>query len=69
MTNPRLSADLSRPVNSKYAPEEVKGNQLAIRNIRSRLDMLYGKAARLDTRESDQEFVTQITLPKVPVAR
>ena len=69
VTNPRLSADLSRPVNSKYAPEEVKGNQLAIRNIRSRLDMLYGKAARLDTHESDQEFVTRITLPKVPVAR
>ena len=56
-------------MNSKYAPEEVKGNQLAIRNIRSRLDMLYGKAARLDTHESDQEFGTQITLPKVPVAR
>ena len=67
--NPLPAQDLSQAVDSKYPSSENRGNQLAIQNIRSRLDVLYGKRARLETRVSDHEFVTEITLPKSPTAR
>ena len=69
VTNPLPPEDLSQPVDSKYPSTHGRGNQLAIENIRSRLEVLYGKRANLDTRVSGQEFTTQITLPKTPVAR
>ena len=69
VTNPLPAEDLSQPVDSKYPSTHDRGNRLAIENIRSRLDVLYGKRAQLDTRVSGQEFMTQITLPKNPVAR
>jgi two-component system sensor histidine kinase AlgZ len=69
VSNPLPAQDLSQTVDSKYPSSQSRGNQLAIQNIRSRLDVLYGKRARLKTRVSDHEFVTEITLPKSPTAR
>ena len=69
VANPIPAEDLSQPVNSKYPATQGRGNQLAIQNIRSRLDVLYGKRAKLDSQVSGQDFITRITLPKTPVAR
>ena len=69
VTNPLPSEDLSQPTGNKYPTAQGRGNQLAIQNIRSRLDVLYGKRAHLDAYTSGEEFVTRLTLPKTPTAR
>ncbi|TSE19250.1 Sensor histidine kinase YehU [Tepidimonas alkaliphilus] len=41
----------------------TRGNGLALTNLRERLALLYGGAARLRTYESEGEFVAQVRLP------
>jgi two-component system sensor histidine kinase AlgZ len=67
--NPVPSQDLSQPVGNKYPSPKGRGNRLAIQNIRSRLEVLYGKNAHLDAYESGDEFITRLTLPKTLTAR
>ena len=65
-----------RPVASKKAgktPEGElarasahQGNRMALQNIRSRLQALYGSAATLTTEEVGQHFVTELKFPKSP---
>ena len=67
--NPLPSEDLSQPVSNKYPTTQGRGNQLAIQNIRSRLDVLYGQRAYLETQTSGEVFVTRVKLPKTLTAR
>ena len=41
------------------------GNHMALNNIRSRLEVLYGPTARLDTEEQDNRFITTLSYPYV----
>ncbi len=43
-----------------------QGNKMAIANIRSRLNVLYGAAAELSTTSTDDEFVTTLSYPYTP---
>ena len=40
-----------------------QGNRMAINNIRSRLNVLYGAAAQLSTNSTDDQFVTRLSYP------
>ncbi|MGI9276078.1 MAG: sensor histidine kinase [Endozoicomonas sp.] len=52
---------------TRFSGQESRGNQLALENIRSRLKMLYGHRALVETRTSEndgiQEFETTIRYP------
>jgi len=41
----------------------TEGNRMALNNIRSRLEVLYGSTARLDTQEEAGLFVTTLSYP------
>jgi len=44
---------------------ESQGNRMALQNIRSRLGVLYGAKASLDTSTVGETFVTQLRFPKM----
>jgi len=44
---------------------ESQGNRMALQNIRSRLEVLYGAKASLDTSTVGETFVTQLRFPKM----
>lgn len=46
-----------------------KSNNLAIANIRTRLEVLYGANAQLETTLQGNVFLTKLRCPKVPVAQ
>ena len=53
------------PVPSTARESESQGNRMALQNIRSRLAVLYGNKASLDTDASGETFVTLLRFPKV----
>ena len=62
---------LIRMVNPVPPPSQVsetQGNRMALQNIRSRLSVLYGTKASLDTDAGADTFVTQLRFPKMPQA-
>jgi two-component system sensor histidine kinase AlgZ len=44
---------------------ESQGNRMALQNIRSRLAVLYGSKASLETEADDTRFVTRLRFPKL----
>ena len=61
---------LVRIVNPVPAPSltsvgESQGNRMALQNIRSRLMVLYGNKASLDTRSEGDTFITQLRFPRM----
>ncbi len=52
------------PVPSTGNETESQGNRMALQNIRSRLAVLYGSRASLDTSDDGGTFVTQLRFPK-----
>ena len=44
----------------KSAASEVKGNQMALENIRNRMSAVYGPRASLTTSQNDGQFVTRL---------
>jgi two-component system sensor histidine kinase AlgZ len=62
---------LIRMVNPVPPPSQVsetQGNRMALQNIRSRLSVLYGAKASLQTDAIADTFVTQLRFPKMPQA-
>ena len=58
----RLEIRIENPL--PQAPDaEAQGNRMAIANIRSRLQALYGDRARLETSTEDGTFITRLLLP------
>ncbi len=54
------------PVPPPSQVSESQGNRMALQNIRSRLSVLYGTRATLDTDAGAETFVTQLRFPKMP---
>lgn len=65
----RVNASITNPVPDASLRNEVRatteGNRMALNNIRSRLEVLYGSSARLDTDEQNNQFVTTLSYPYV----
>jgi len=63
----RVNVAISNPVpdasmrDAAQSPSE--GNRMALTNIRSRLEVLYGPSARLETLEENNFFVTTLSYP------
>lgn len=54
---------ITNPLPAPEQQRESKGNQMAISNIRSRLNVLYGGAASLEAEASGDEYVTTLRYP------
>lgn len=63
----RVNVDISNPVPYVAEGEEGKsgtaGNRMALNNIRSRLEVLYGGTATLTALEENNRFVTSLSYP------
>ncbi|MEM9620963.1 MAG: histidine kinase [Pseudomonadota bacterium] len=57
---------ITNPVPAESQQHESTGNRMALENIRSRLRVLYGQRASLQTREMAGRFVTELRFPKMP---
>ncbi len=53
------------PIPPPSLTTESQGNRMALQNIRSRLAVLYGNKASLETQSSGDLFVTQLRFPKM----
>lgn len=58
---------IENPLPASGAPRESEGNQMALQNIRSRLAVLYGNKASLNTEGDEARFVTSLQFPKMPL--
>ena len=65
--NARVNVSIPNPIPESTIGDgtgsATEGNRMALNNIRSRLEVLYGKTARLDTQEQDNRFVTTLSYP------
>jgi len=63
----RVFVDISNPVpdgnRADGTPAGTEGNRMALNNIRSRLEVLYGPTATLSTLEENNRFVTSLSYP------
>jgi len=59
---------IRNPVPPPSQVSESQGNRMALQNIRSRLAVLYGNKADLQTEAGSETFVTQLRFPKMPQA-
>lgn len=59
----RLEMSVSNPIAAGYRSRHSSGNQLAINNIRQRLSLAYGPAARLKVDESNTDYTVTLVLP------
>ncbi len=63
----RVNVAISNPIPDASLLEDgrssTEGNRMALNNIRSRLEALYGSSARLDTQEEAGLFVTRLSYP------
>lgn len=63
----RVNVAISNPVPDQSlrdgARSATEGNRMALNNIRSRLEVLYGSTAKLATLEEDNRFVTTLSYP------
>ena len=53
------------PVPPPNRASESQGNRMALQNIRSRLAVLYGNKAALDTEVAGETFITELRFPKI----
>jgi len=53
------------PSPSLTSAGESQGNRMALQNIRSRLMVLYGNKASLDTQSEGETFITQLRFPRM----
>jgi two-component system sensor histidine kinase AlgZ len=63
LADERLEFELQNPLPLDADTAPHTGNRVALANIRARLQALYGAAAALDTRFSDQMFIVTLSLP------
>jgi len=61
-----VQIEILNPVPPPSQVSESQGNRMALQNIRSRLSVLYGNKASLDTDAGAETFVTQLRFPKMP---
>ena len=63
----RVFVDISNPIPQKNTGDGsrsgTEGNRMALSNIRSRLEVLYGPTASLSTLEENNRFVTSLSYP------
>ena len=59
-----VSIRIINPLPDPNLARETQGNRMALQNIRSRLSVLYGPKASLQTQESGDQFVTELRFPK-----
>ena len=55
---------IENPLPDPVQIRESQGNKMALQNIRSRLNVLYGNRASLQTHNDGQQFVTELRFPK-----
>jgi two-component system, LytTR family, sensor histidine kinase AlgZ len=53
------------PVPPASVAQASQGNRMALQNIRSRLAVLYGNKATLETHDDGERFVTELRFPKM----
>ena len=63
-TEQAVHIQIVNPLPDPAQVRESQGNKMALQNIRSRLNVLYGSRAVLLTENDGQEFVTQLQFPK-----
>lgn len=65
--NSRVNVSITNPLPSHILRDDqqpsTEGNRMAMNNIRSRLEVLYGSSARLGTHEDGGLFVTTLSYP------
>ena len=66
--NDYVSIRILNPVPPPSQVSETQGNRMALQNIRSRLSVLYGNKASLETDAGADTFITQLRFPKMPQA-
>ncbi len=59
---------IANPIPATVAAKESDGNRMALNNIRSRLSVLYGNKASLETVATDDRFATTLRFPRIPPA-
>ena len=59
----RVSVEIRNPVPPETHRSQSQGNQMALTNIRSRLNVLYGPRAELTTVQSEEVYVTTLSYP------
>ena len=62
-----VHARITNPLSQHDAAQDG-GNHMALNNIRSRLNVLYGGRAELVTRNEGDRFVAELSFPKMPQA-
>ncbi len=63
----RVAVRIENPIPQNALQRETEGNRMALQNIRSRLAVLYGSDAWLNTDAQDGIFVTELSFPKTPL--
>ncbi|MCZ6853255.1 MAG: sensor histidine kinase [Gammaproteobacteria bacterium] len=58
-----VKVEITNPVPPEEYRSRRQGNQMALNNIRSRLNVLYGARAELTTTTRDELYVTSLTYP------
>ncbi len=58
-----VNVEITNPLPGANSRYQSQGNRMALNNIRSRLNVLYGARAELDTREAADTFVTSLRYP------
>ncbi len=58
-----IEISIQNPLPAEGNPKHRKGNQLAMDNIRERLEAVYGRRGGLRTESTDGRFVATITIP------
>ncbi len=62
-----VAVDIANPIpREDTRTSRSEGNRMALQNIRSRLNVLYGSRASLHTRDEGLRFVTELRFPKMP---
>ena len=63
----RVNVSITNPIPDASSKEggrsATEGNRMALNNIRSRLEVLYGSSAVLSTLEENNRFVTSLSYP------
>lgn len=62
-----VNVRIENPVPPAGSPRESEGNRMALQNIQSRLGVLYGSKASLETLGDEERFVTTLQFPKMPL--
>ncbi len=59
----RVNVEIDNPVPPETSRSQSQGNQMALNNIRSRLNVLYGPRAELTTAQSEGRYITTLSYP------